>query len=134
MQMDDSANLDGSYRIEVSGWSFDKDFFVEQTDLFWDRSGEKKVLLHHAPAEGGMLFVRLLWPSPAGNTVPVAYQAAAVFPTDRNGRSEIRLKRLHPRTKVSQRGEFASYVTEDVERTYDPNERPAQLEHEEILR
>lgn len=131
--MDESANLDGNYRIEVSGWGFDSNFFVEQTDLFWDRSGDKKVLLHHAPAEGGIVFVRLLLPDPAGKALPVAYQVAAVRRTDCNGQSEIRLKQLHPRTKVSQMGKLASHVLEDSKSTCEPKESSAQLEHEEIL-
>jgi hypothetical protein len=131
--MDESANLDGNYRIEVSGWGFDSNFFVEQTDLSWDRSGDKKVLLHHAPAEGGMVFIRLLLPDPMGNTLPVAYQVAAVNPMDCNGQSEIRLKQLHPRTKVPRMGELASYPIEDCKSACEPAESAAQLEHEEIL-
>jgi hypothetical protein len=131
--MDESSNLDGNYRIEVSGWGFDSNFFVEQTDLVWDPRGDKKVLLHHSPVEGGIVFIRLLSQDPMGNTLPVAYQVAAVHPMDCNGQSEVRLQQLHPRTKVPQMGEFASYRIEDCQRTCDPKESSAQLEHEEIL-
>jgi hypothetical protein len=131
--MGESTHLDGNYRIEVSGWGFDRDFFVEQTDLFWDRSGDKKVFLRHAPSEGGMVFIRLLSDDWANNAIPVAYQVAEVQPMDRSGRSETRLTKMHPRTKVPQMEEIASYPIEDCQRTCEPKESSAQLEHEEIL-
>jgi hypothetical protein len=131
--MRDSVNLDDSYRIEVSGWGFDNNFFVEQTDLFWDRGGDKKVLLHNSPAEGGIVFIRLLLQDPRGRTLPLAYQVAAVHPMDCNGQSEVRLRQLHPRTKVPQTGQVASYPIEDSQRSCEAKENSAQMEHEEIL-
>ncbi|MBZ5644291.1 MAG: hypothetical protein LAO19_16150 [Acidobacteriia bacterium] len=131
--MDESVNFDDRFRIEVSGWGFDNDFFVEQTDLYWDRSGDKKVLLHHSPSVGGVVFVRLMLQDPLGNTLPVAYQVAAARPMDCNGQSEVRLRRVHPRTKVSQTGHPASYASEDGQRPCEAKENSAQLEHEEIL-
>jgi hypothetical protein len=131
--MDESMQLGGNYRIEISGWGLDKDFFVEQTDLFWDRTGNKKVFLRHAPSEGGMVFIRLLSADWANNPIPVAYQVADVQPMDCSGRSEIRLTQMRPRTKVPQMGEIASYPVEDCGRTCEPKESSAQLEHEEIL-
>lgn len=131
--MGEFVNRDESYRIEVSGWGFDNDFFVEQTDLVWDRSGDKKVILHHSPTEGGVVFVRLLSQDPMGHTLPVAYQVAAVRPVDCNGQSEVHLRRLHPRTKVPQMDQLASYPTEDSQHTCEAKESSAQMEHEEIL-
>ena len=131
--MGESMNLEDSYRIEVSGWGFDSSFFVEQTNLFWDRSGDKKVLLRHSPAEGAIVFIRLLLQGALGNTLPVAYQVAAVRPMDCTGQSEVRLQQLHPRTKVPQMDELASYAIEDCQSTCEPKESSAQLEHEEIL-
>ena len=133
VEMDESVILDNRFRIEVSGWGFDNEFFVEQTDLFWDRSGDKKVLLHHSSTEGGVVFVRLLLQDPMGNTLPVAYQVAAVRPMDCNGQLEVRLRRVHPRTKVSQTGHPASYASEDSQRLCEAKENSAQLKHEEIL-
>jgi hypothetical protein len=131
--MGKSMNLDGNYHIEVSGWDSDSNFFVEPTELFWDRSGDKRVLLQHAPAEGSIVFIRLLLSVPAGNILPVAYQVAAVHPMDCNGQSEIRLKRLHPHTKVPQTADLASNLLEDCKKTYAPKEKSAHVEQEEIL-
>jgi hypothetical protein len=135
--MDDAANLDGNYRIEVSGWGYDNNFFVEQTDLFWDRGGDKKVFLRHTPPEGGIVFIRLLLPSQVGSTIPVAYQVAAVRAMDCHGQSEIRLKQMHPRPKVSPAGELASYSVEGAiegcGRAREAKESSALLEREEIL-
>jgi hypothetical protein len=72
-------------------------------------------------------------PVPADNTLPVAYQVAAVHPMDCNGQSEICLKRLHPRTKVPQTGDPASYLVEDCKKTCAPKEESAHVEQEEIL-
>lgn len=131
--MIESLNLEDSYRIEVSGWGFDSIFFVEQTDLFWDRNGGKKVLLHYSPAEGAIVFIRLLLQDLKGNTLPVAYRVAAVRPMDCNGKSEVRLQQLHPRAQVPQMDGPASYPFEDCRSTCEPKESSAQLEHEEIL-
>ena len=136
MEMEDSVitvNLDDRYRIEVSGWGFNSEFFVEQTDLFWDRSGDKKVLLHHCPAEGGVVFIRLLLQDSKNQTLPVAYQVSAVHPMDCNGQSEVRLSRVHPRNKVSQMAHPASYAGEDGQRLCEAEQSSMQLEHEEIL-
>lgn len=131
--MNETENLDGNYRIEVSGWGSDQNFFVEQTELFWDRSGDKKVLLHHSPSEGGIVFIRLLSQDWMGNTSPVAYQVAAVQSMDCNGHSEVRLRQLHPRTKVSQVGVLASYAVEDCQGICEPKDLASRMEHEEIL-
>jgi hypothetical protein len=131
--MEESVNIEDRYRIEVSGWGFDNHFFVEQADMFWDRSGEKKVLLHHSPSEGGIVFIRLLLQDHISPTLPVAYQVAEVHAMDCSGRSEVRLLKVHPRTKVSQMTCPASYASEDGQQRCEAKESSAQLEHEEIL-
>jgi len=131
--MKEKANLVGSYRIEVSGWSFDSNFFVEQTDLVWDRSGDKKVSLRHALAPGAIVFIRLLVAEPGANTLPVTYEVAAADPMDCNGQCEIRLKQLHPRTKAPRANLLASYVSEDTNNACEPKDSSAQSEYEEIL-
>jgi hypothetical protein len=131
--MTESVNREEHYRIEVSGWGFDNDFFVERADLIWDPSNGKRVLLHHCPPEGGIVFIRLLLQDRMGETLPVAYQVACVQPMDCNGRSEVRLRQMRRRTKVSQMDGFASYVEEDCGRTCEPGQTREQLEHEEIL-
>jgi len=131
--MNDKSNLAGSYRIEISGWGFDSDFFVEQTELVWDASGDKKVSLRHALSQGATVFIRLLLPASAANTLPVAYEVAAADPTDCNGRCEIRLRQLHPRIKVPRANETASYSIEDAKTACEQNDNSARSEYEEIL-
>ena len=123
--MGNSVNSSGNYRIEISGWGLDNNFFVEQTDLFWDRSGEKQVLLHHAlPREPSFLF-GLLASEPSTGTVPVAYQVCSCAPMDCNGQCEMRLTQLHPRSKESHAGEVASYVSRGLQEEY-ANRRKAR--------
>src|SRR5487761_2193066 len=97
--MEETTKSSGNYRIEVSGWGLDNKFFVETTARFWEQNGGKRVSLHHTVAEGTVVFVRLLSPE-AGNTIAMAYRAAAVQLMDRKGLTEIHLMQLHPRTKV----------------------------------
>jgi hypothetical protein len=131
--MGETANLAGNYRIEVSGWGFDSNFFVEQTDLFWDHSGEKRVLLHHILADGAIVFIRLLLPESLNNTLPVACQVAGVLPMNRNGQCEVLLRQLHPRSKVPETAQRASYSVDDIQSKCGPKECSAQLEKEEVL-
>jgi hypothetical protein len=131
--MDETMNPAGNYRIEVSGWGFDSNFFVEQTDLLWDQGGDKKVLLHHALSDRAIVFIRLLLPESFNNTLPVAYQAAAVQPMNCNGQCEVRLRQLHPRSKVPRRAEDASYWIKDSKDACERKEGSARLEEEEII-
>jgi hypothetical protein len=132
-QMDETMNPADNYRIEVSGWGFESDFFVEQTGLLCDEGGEKKVFLHHTVSEKAIVFVRLLLPESLNNTLPVAYQVAAVQPMNCSGQCEVRLRQLHPRSKVPQRAEDASHWSTDSKDACEQKESSARLEHEEIL-
>ena len=131
--MGNPMNFPGNYRIEVSGWGLDSNFFVEKTDLIWSQSGDKKVLLHHALPEGAIIFVRLLIPESTGSSVPVAYQVGGVQPMDCNGQCGMRLTQMHPRSKESIACEVASDLQEDSRRMREPRESSTQLEPEEIL-
>ena len=72
--MDSEMNLLDAYRIEVSGWSTDGSFFVEQADLQWSPDGEKKISLHHELSDGAIVFVRLRVPVSISASIPVTYQ------------------------------------------------------------
>jgi hypothetical protein len=134
--MDDLAKTSRNYRIEISGWGFDTSFFVEDTDLLWDSGTGKHVSLRHEVPEGAIVFVRLLFPDAIGNTLPVAYQVAAVQPMNRKGWCEMHLRQLHPGTKVSQSGQSASYAVEDSKESgpCETQENLVELETEEVLR
>ena len=131
--MGNSLNSPGDYRIEISGWGLDNSFFVERADLLWTADGEKKVQLHRALPEGAIVFIRLLASGSSSGSVPVAYQVQGVVPMDCNGRCQMRLARLHPRSKESPVAESASNGVEDSQRVCDMQETEMELQYEEIL-
>ena len=131
--MGNSFNSPGDYRVEISGWGLDNSFFAERTDLRWTTEGEKQVQLHRALPEGAIVFVRLLASEPSSGSVPVAYRVLSVVPMDRNGRCEMRLAQLHPRSKESLAQKSASNASEDRKRACDVHEFELELQHEEIL-
>ncbi|HXP78479.1 MAG TPA: hypothetical protein VN976_01120 [Verrucomicrobiae bacterium] len=131
--MGNSFNSPGDYRVEISGWGLDNSFFAERTDLRWTAEGEKQVQLHRALPEGAIVFVRLLASEPSSGSVPVAYQIQSVVPMDRNGRCQMRLAQLHPRSKESLAKKSASNGSEDRKRVCDVQEFELELQHEEIL-
>jgi hypothetical protein len=129
--MGNSFNSPGDYRIEISGWGLDNGFFAERTDLLWTADGEKQVRLHRALPEGAIVFVRLLASEPSNGTVPVAYQVHDIVPMDCNGRCQMRLVQMHPRSKESSARENASKQVEDLRSVCDTRE--TELHLEEIL-
>jgi hypothetical protein len=131
--MGNSFNQSGDYRIEISGWGLDNGFFAEGTDLLWSGNGKKLVQLHRALLEGAVVFVRLLTSEPAPGSVPVAYQVRDVMPMDCNGRCQMRLEQLHPRSKESIARQSASNGLEDSQRACNVQEFEAVLQQEEIL-
>ena len=131
--MGNSFTSPGDYRIEISGWGLDNNFFAERTDLLWTADGEKLVQLHRALPEGAIVFIRLLASEPSSGSVPVAYQIQDAVPMDCNGRCQIRLAQLRPRSKESLAVKFASNVSEDSQRVCNVQEFEIELQHEEIL-
>jgi hypothetical protein len=131
--MGNSFNSPGDYRIEISGWGLDNSFFAERTDLLWTADGEKQVQLHRALPEGAIVFIRLLASEPSSGSIPVAYRIHSVVPMDCNGRCQMRLAQMHPRSKESSAWENASKETEDLRSVCDTREAETQLQLEEIL-
>jgi hypothetical protein len=128
-----SFNSPGDYRIEISGWGLDNGFFAERTDLLWTDGGEKQVQLRRALAEGAIVFIRLLSSEPSNGSVPVAYQVEGVGVMDCNGRCQVKLTQLHPRSKESFSRKNASKCSEDAQRVCDVREGDMELQHEEVL-
>src|SRR5258708_35221076 len=98
--MSDTGDLSGNYRIEVSGCGLNVACFGEKTDLHWTAGGERKLRLHHVLPEDAVIFVRLIAPETSHSSVPVAYQVESVQPMNSSGVCEMRLRRLHPRSKA----------------------------------
>jgi hypothetical protein len=131
--MGNSFDYPGDYRIEISGWGLDNSFFVERTDLLWTTDGEKRIQLRRTLQEEAIVFVRLLSDEPSSGSLPVAYQVESVAPMDRNGRCQMRLAQLHPRSKESLARESASKGLEGSRRVCNVQEFELELQHEEIL-
>jgi hypothetical protein len=85
------------YRVEVSGWDQDENFFVEKTDLEWDEERGKRIRLSHPMRKGAVIFVRLLQPMGSVNGYPIAYQAEPSLAQEDSGAYEVRLVQLHPK-------------------------------------
>lgn len=128
-----SFNSPGTYRIEVSGWGLDSNFFVERTDLLWTPGDKRKVHLHRALAEGAILFIRLLVVESPYCSLPIAYRIAEVEPMDCNGRCLMTLTQLHPRAKESLREKNASKKQEDLKKEGNVLEKRRELRREEVL-
>jgi hypothetical protein len=106
---------------------------VEKTDLPWAEGEEKNLRLHRVLPEGAIIFVRLIAPENAYSSVPVAYQVENVQPMNSEGLCEMRLLKLHPRSKAHARNEVASRSAESSSNCHGQKESSAQPEDEEAL-
>jgi hypothetical protein len=131
--MDEIKNASGNYRIEVSGWGLNSAFFVEKTDLVWTAGEQKKLRLHHALSDRTVVFVRLIGPETSFGSVPVAYQVEGVQPMDSEGLCEMRLLRLHPRSKTNTRGEVNHSLPSSPSKTPESKQIPAEPELQEAF-
>lgn len=86
-----------SYRVEISGWDLDENFFVEKTELEWNEDQSKKVSLRRHLRDGALVFVRLITPTTWGHSYPIAYEVQNLSPGNSAGRTEVRLVQLQPR-------------------------------------
>ena len=84
------------YRVEISGWDTDENFFVEKTTLEWNEESGKKVYLRHPLRANAVVFVRLIDPSASGHTFPIAHQANMVSQPDAQGVCQVSLVPMWP--------------------------------------
>jgi hypothetical protein len=131
--MDGFHKSPGGYRIEVSGWGLDSNFFIERADLVWTLNGDKKVNLHRALAEGSVVFVRLMNSEPSNNSVPVPYRVDGIEPMDCNGRCQMRLSRVNARSKESLSRERASNELKEAREASGHVQEMELLQTEEVL-
>ena len=97
IQMNDQAEMENCYRVEVSGWDASENFFVEKTMLHWGDHGDKDIRLRSSLHEGCVVFVRVLQRFSIAEAIPVAYRVATVTEPDGEGRTIVRLAQLYPR-------------------------------------
>jgi len=86
-----------SYRVEISGWDLDENFFVENTELEWNEDQGKKVFLRRRLRDGALVFVRLITSTTWGHSYPIAYEVQNLSLVDSAGRTEVLLMQLQPR-------------------------------------
>ena len=138
-----SFNAAGDYRIEVSGWSADNNFFVERANLVWKAGGAKEVRLVHQLPEGAIIFARSISSGASILSLPVAFQAKSVVRTESQSDYRVELVQMRPRAqspKVSRKLAKESSITQlasnskEAKKSCETRESETELEHEEILR
>ncbi|MFZ0580898.1 MAG: hypothetical protein WA690_25210 [Candidatus Acidiferrales bacterium] len=86
-----------SYRVEVSGWDDEENFFVEKTTLDWSETGGKTIGMRSSVRLESVLFVRLIQPLGGGTGFPVPYRAVKVSSNYLNDRLTVKVEQLQPR-------------------------------------
>jgi hypothetical protein len=141
--MNDLSNILERYpiEVEVSGWDSDREFFVENANQSWTQSGtqdgqdesRKELVLHRSLSEGAIVFIRRFSLQSSSNSISLPYRVESVQPMDSDGRCEIGILRLHPRSKAPVASQLASNLGEGVVSNRKTGESTAQLELEEIF-
>lgn len=85
-----------SYRVEVSGWDTQHNFFVAKADLEWNEDNGKRLTLLQRIPDRSIVFVRLLHSADLSRALPVPYEAEEVEGT-LEGHHQFRLHPVHPR-------------------------------------
>ena len=91
--MDDQLSI---YRVEISGWDVNEQFFVERVGLEWGQGEHKKVLLRKRVRPGALIFIRLLDNSSPSRTFPVAYRTREVREREASELYELTLNQVWP--------------------------------------
>jgi|SRR5208282_622727 len=94
--LSETLPIASNYRVEVSGWDEDENFFVEKSELAWDDFAGKHISLKHMLGEGARVFIRVLQPTSLQHSLPVAYEAEFIG-CDPQGGHEFRLSPVQPR-------------------------------------
>lgn len=99
-----SQDVAVAYRVEVSGWDCNQEFFVDRTDLEWSEEIGKLVFLSHPVTPGCLLFLRLMIPTSVDRVHPVPYKADPMPAEDGvadKGPYRVRLLPAVPRKKTN---------------------------------
>lgn len=84
------------YKVEISGWDHEENFFVEQTQLEWSENDQKKIVLRHHVTSGAMVFLRLAEPAKLPASLPIAFRAGRIQAGPVQNTSLIQLEQLWP--------------------------------------
>jgi hypothetical protein len=92
MKMEDQLSV---YRVEISGWDVNEQFFVERAALQWGQGEQRTVLVRRRVREGALVFVRLLQDTPP-RSFPVAYRARQIHHREGKDYYELTLTQVWP--------------------------------------
>ena len=84
------------YRVEISGWDLNEQFFVERSALQWVEGETRRALLRRKVRPGALLFVRLLQDGSPERTFPVAYRARQLRECEGGDSYELTLSQVWP--------------------------------------
>lgn len=91
--MEDQISM---YRVEVSGWDLNEQFFVERTALQWGEGEYRTVLIRQRVRTGALVFIRLLEAATPSRCFPVAYRARQVMERENGALYELTLSQVWP--------------------------------------
>jgi hypothetical protein len=92
-----SAARSSSYRVEVSGWDEQENFFVEKTTLDWSEANGKSIRVRSSIRVESVVFVRLIQPLGGGTGFPVPYRAVKVSGNHLTEHLTVKVEQLQPR-------------------------------------
>jgi len=84
------------YRVEVSGWDLNEQFFVERTALEWGQGAHRTVLIRQRVRQGALVFIRLLERATEARNFPVAYRARQIVERENGALFEMALSQVWP--------------------------------------
>jgi hypothetical protein len=99
------------YRVEISGWDLNEQFFVERAALEWSVGEQKTVLIHRRARQGALLFIRLLESSAPARTFPVAYRVREIREREGESAFELILNQVWPAPEGQSPGGTAKFDT-----------------------
>jgi hypothetical protein len=84
------------YRVEISGWDLQGQFFVEHSVMEWRANEPKSARIQRRVQSGTLVFLRLLERSDAPAAFPVAYRLRNVGASEDNKSYEVQLAQMWP--------------------------------------
>lgn len=85
-----------TYRVEVSGWDIQHNFFVAKANLEWTEDNGKKLTILRRLSDRAILFVGLVPATNPNRALSVPYEAEEIGVTP-DGQYQFRLYPLQPR-------------------------------------
>lgn len=90
------------YRVEISGWDVNEQFFVERAALQWGQGERRTALIRRRVRPGALIFVRLLQDSAPSCSFPVAYRARQIREREGDEAYELMLTQVWPAEQNSE--------------------------------